>query len=53
MARVHWVLFSTLHKRDETQQLSTCDLADDGLGDPAVVEKGFDLLFHQVAVSPV
>lgn len=31
----------------------TCHLADDGLRDPAIVEEGFDLLFHQVAVSSV
>lgn len=31
----------------------TCDLANDRLRDPAIVEEGFDLLFHKVAVSSV
>lgn len=31
----------------------TCDLAHDCLRDPAIVEESFDLLLHQVAVSPV
>lgn len=42
-----------LFKTPRWKQPRTCNLADDGLGDPAVVEERFDLFFHQVAVSPV
>lgn len=31
----------------------TCHLSHDGLRDPPIVQKGFDLLFNQVAVSPI
>lgn len=31
---------------------NTCNLAYDGLRDPPIVQERFDLLLHQVAVSP-
>lgn len=30
----------------------TCDLSNNGLRDPPVIQEGLDLLLHQVAISP-
>lgn len=32
--------------------INTCDLSNNGLRDPPVIQEGLDLLLHQVAISP-